>query len=176
MVCHDRGMALVSVLFMLAVLLISAHLLAEKIWQSTRQVAAAARRDQVFWAAQAGVEWARQRLAEGYVGSGGWREFLVGGAEQGYPDVPSWTEDIQGLPVEIYLRDNLDGDGDPRRDSDLKIFVLVRSRGPHGEEVLVECLCGLDELLVAGAWPQPRPDVDLAELLDLPINSYEIGE
>ena len=48
MVCNQRGMALVSVLLVLTVLLTLGHILAEKIWHSTRQAGAADRRTQLF--------------------------------------------------------------------------------------------------------------------------------
>ena len=39
MVCNERGMALINVVLLLSVLMAMAHLLAEKVWQSTRQTA-----------------------------------------------------------------------------------------------------------------------------------------
>jgi hypothetical protein len=51
---------------------------------------------------------------------------------------------IGRVPVEIFLRDNPDGDADPRHDNDLKLFVLARARLGDGPEVLVESLCALD--------------------------------
>ncbi len=62
MVCNERGMALINLLLILSVLLAMADLLAEKVWQSTRQTADANHRQQVFWAAQAGIEAARRIL------------------------------------------------------------------------------------------------------------------
>jgi hypothetical protein len=168
-------MALVSVLLLLAVLLTMTHTLAEKIWQSSRQLATAASREKLFWAAQAGVEEARRRLAEGYMQSVGWQGYLVRANGSGYPAEPAWTSEVQGLAVEVFLRDNPDGDDDAQRDNDLRIFVLVRARDALRGEIIVECLCGLEPLAGGGAGAtssRGERDIDLS---GLPISSFEIG-
>ncbi len=154
MACRERGMALVNVVLLLTMLLTLAHTLADKVWQSSRVATAAAGRDRAFWAAQAGIEWARHRLAGDYRDSGGWQDRLIGGAADRYPGTPAWTTESNGLPVEIFLRDNADGDDDPARDNDLKIYVLARARSPLGDETLVEALCGLDP--TGAAWNTNR--------------------
>ena len=53
--CRERGVALVNVVVILTLLLILAHILAEKVWQSSRQAAGAVGRERAFWAAQAGI-------------------------------------------------------------------------------------------------------------------------
>ena len=176
MVCNERGMALVSVVLMLTVLLAMAHILTEKVWQSTRQGANAANREQVFWAAQAGIEAARQQLAAGYAGSGGWQGFLTAGTLQTYPAAPAWATEINGLPVEIYLRDNPDGDGDVRNDNDLKIFVLARARGRRGAEAMVESLCGFDLSAIAGYAPTAGSGGSQTNLSDEPVSTYGIAD
>jgi hypothetical protein len=172
---NQRGMALVSVLLILTVLLNLAHILAEKVWQSSRQVADAASRAQLFWVAQAGVEAARRQLTTGYAGSGGWRNFLTGGIAGSYPSTPAWVNDIHGLSVEIYLRDNPDGDDDVLNDNDLKIFVLARTRGAQGGEVMIECLCGFDPP-ASGDLPQRGLGIAGADLSGLPVSSYGIAD
>ncbi len=172
---NPRGMALVSVLLILTVLLTLAQILAEKVWQSSRQVADAASRAQLFWAAQAGVEAARRQLAAGYAGSAGWRNFLASGISGSYPPTPAWVNDIHGLSVEIFLRDNPDGDDDVRSDNDLKIFVLARTRGAREGEVMIECLCGFDPP-VSGDLPQRGPGIAGADLSGLPVSSYGIAD
>ena len=177
MACNERGMALVSVVLMLTVLLTLAHILAEKVWQSTRQTADAANREQVFWAAQAGIESARQQLAVNYTSSGGWQDFLTADVSQRYPSVPAWVNDVNGLPVEIYLRDNPDGDSDVRSDNDLKIFVLARAQGRRGAETIVESLCGFALSATDGSTPQvgqtSGAGVDLASQ---PVSTYGIAD
>lgn len=176
MACRERGVALVNVVVMLALLLALAHILAEKIWQSSRQVAGAAGRDQAFWAAQAGIEWARHRLAVEYRDSAGWQTCLAGGVAGRYPAMPAWTTASNGLGVEIFVRDNPDGDNDPGRDNDLKIFVLARARGPQGTETLIESLCGLTPPTGPNGYPQAGGANDTAgEILDpalLPVSTY----
>ncbi len=150
MLCNERGMALVSVILMLTVLLAMAHILTEKVWQSTRQTADAASREQVFWAAQAGIEAARQQLTVNYAGSGGWQGLLTAATPQSYPSTPVWVSEVNGIAVDLFLRDNPDGDGDLRVDNDLKVFVLARARGRRGAEAMVESLCGFATPMVEG--------------------------
>jgi len=178
MSCNERGMALVSVVVLLAVLLTLAHILAEKVWQSTRQTSDAANREQLFWAAQAGIQTARQQLAASYSDSAGWQSFLTASEPRAYPAVPVWTTESSGLPVEIYLRDNQDGDGDLSRDNDLKVFVLARARGRRGNTATIECLCGFEPSAMAGSLPQSLapvtgPGIGLA---DLPVNQHGITD
>ena len=177
MVCNERGMALVSVVLMLTVLLTLAHILTEKVWQSTRQTADAANRKQVFWAAQAGIESARQQLAVSYASSGGWQDFLTAGTPQTYPVAPAWQAEVNGLPVEIYLRDNPDGDGDVHNDNDLKVFVLARARGKRGAETIVESLCGFELPVATGNVQQSgQANGAGANLSSQPVSTYGIAD
>ena len=173
---NERGMALVSVVLMLSVLLTLAHILTEKVWQSTRQVADAANREQIFWAAQAGIEAARQRLTADYASSGGWQNFLTATTLQRYPAAPAWTTEINGVPVEIYLRDNPDGDDDVRNDNDLKVFVLARARGRRGAEAMIESLCGFDLSAADGNGQQAGQSVAGTDLSSQPVNAYGITD
>lgn len=177
MACNERGMALVSVVLLLTVLLTLAHLLAEKVWQSTRQIADAANREQLFWAAQAGIEAARQQLTASYASSAGWEDFLLSATPRAYPAAPVWVSEVNALPVEIYLRDNPDGDDDVRSDNDLKIFVLARARGSRGAEAMVESLCGFD-LPMAGGREQTNLSVNAlgANLSELPVSTYHVAD
>ena len=177
MASHERGMALISVVVLLTVLLTLAHILAEKIWQSSRQTALSAHREQLFWAAQAGIEAARQQLAERYRSSGGWQSYLTAATPHAYPAEPAWESEINGLRVAFYLRDNPDGDDDVRSDNDLKIYVLARARG-RGAEVMIESLCGFElPPAAAYAWPAANPLVTAGTTLaDLPVGTYGIAD
>lgn len=174
--CRERGVALVNVVVILTLLLILAHILAEKVWQSSRQAAGAVGRERAFWAAQAGIEAARHRLTSEYRSSANWQGLLANGLAGCYAATPAWTIMSNGLPVEIFLRDNPDGDNDPRADNDLKLFVLARARGPQGEEALIESLCGLDPGAAAGGYPQSGSAGSLSgEASDpalLPVSTY----
>ncbi len=184
MACRERGMALVSVVILLAVLLALAHVLTEKIWQSTRYVAEAAVRERVFWAAHTGIEWSRQQLAIAYRSSAGWQNCLSMATAGAYPAEPLWTTEIDAIPVELFVRDNADGDGDLLKDNDLKVFILARARASQGAEVLVESLCGFD--LAADAMHYQQLNRSTKEttggiegnpdLADLPVNAYRIED
>jgi hypothetical protein len=172
--CDDKGMALVSVVLMLTVLLAMAQVLVEKVWQSTRQGVAADRREFLFWAAQSGLESARKRLAENYLSSSGWQSLLSAGGAREYPVTPVWADISNGQQVEIYLRDNEDGDGDFRRDNDLKIYVLVRARGNAGGEVLLESLCGFEAATGTGTSTNTTVAESFADLVGQQDGSLDI--
>jgi type II secretory pathway pseudopilin PulG len=141
--CRERGMALVTVLLLLALLLVLALVLGDKVTRAMRSTAATGIRDEALHAAGGGIEWARLQLAITYPTSSGWSTYLAGapGGER-YPERPVFSTVVGRIPVDIYLRDNPDDDGDPQRDNDLKLLVLARARPPGGPDVLVESLCG----------------------------------
>jgi Tfp pilus assembly protein PilX len=177
MACNQRGMVLVSVLLILAVLLTLAHILAEKIWHSTRQAGAADGRAQLFWATQSGIETARQSLASSYAESRGWRTYLNPGTAPAYPDTPTWICTVNGISVEIFLRDNHDGDDDSRIDNDLKIFVLSRATGPDGTAAMLESLCGFDPPIAGGTSASGQAAAIVpVDLSAQPVNSYDIAD
>jgi len=176
MAYNQRGMTLVGVVLVLAVLLTLAHVLAEKTWQSIRQAGAADRREQTFWAAQAGIEAARHRLAASYADSRGWRDYLISGMTQVYPRTPAWVNTVNDIPVEIFLRDNPDGDGDLQIDNDLKIFVLARARGSGGIEAMIESLCGFDPPAAARTEPGRATGDILVDLSAQPVSTYDIAD
>jgi hypothetical protein len=143
--CRERGLALVTVLFLLALLMVLALILSDKVLRGSRDAVLSAARDQALQAAGAGIEWARHRLAVSYRSSSGWATYLAAAPTgEGYPAEAAFRFDVGRVAVDIYLRDNPDGDGDPRRDNDLKIFVLARARPANGPEILVESLCGFE--------------------------------
>ncbi|NIQ11962.1 MAG: hypothetical protein GWO23_20990, partial [Gammaproteobacteria bacterium] len=128
---NERGMALVSVIVILAVLMTLAQILFEKVWSSTRQAAKAGSREQVYWAAQSGIEAARKRLTNTYATSLNWSNYFT--STQGvYSATPVWSYSISGVIVDIFLRDNPDGDNTFQMDNDLKVFVLSRAKKGQG--------------------------------------------
>ena len=141
--CREHGLALVTVLFFLAILLVLALVLSDKVLRATRSTARAATRDQALQAAAAGIEWARHQLAVSYRASSGWATMLAGAADgTRYPERPVFTTSVGQVAVDIFLRDNPDGDANPHRDNDLMVFILARARTAEGGDVLVESLCG----------------------------------
>lgn len=151
MPCRERGLALVSVLQLLALLLVIGLMLGEKVLRATRGEILAGVREQALQAAGTGIESARHRLATTYAASSGWALHLAGNPDgERYPESPVFTLTVGDVPVDIFLRDNPDGDADPRRDSDLKLMVLARARPRGGAAVMVETLCGFDAATAAG--------------------------
>ena len=141
--CPERGMALVTVLFLLTLLLVMALLFSDKVTRAIRNTTRTAARDQALQAAGAGIEWARPRRAASYAASSGWADYLAGApAGDRYPATPAFSTVVGRVTVDIFLRDNADGDDDPQRDNDLKLRVLARARSEGGPAVLVESLCG----------------------------------
>jgi len=183
--CRERGMALVTVLFLLALLLVLALMLSDKVFRATRSVTLAGARDQALQAAGAGIEWARHRLATTYPASSGWASYLAGAPDgERYPDTPVFSTVVGRVPVDIFLRDNPDGDADPRHDNDLKLLVLARARPINGADVLVESLCGFDADAAAGyrqgggdARRSGQSTVDgLAEPWSAPVATFHLRE
>ena len=141
--CRERGMTLITVIFVLALLMVLALVLTDKVLRASRAAAAAGRCQQVLDAASAGLAQARLRLVENYAGSLGWQSYLSGspGAHR-YPEAPAFTLTIGDLPVEVYIRDNADGDLDWQHDNDLRLYLLARVAAPPAPETVVEALCG----------------------------------
>ncbi|MCK4535878.1 MAG: hypothetical protein KAT93_02630 [Desulfuromonadales bacterium] len=158
MACREKGMALATVIFVLALLMVLALVLTDKVLKATRGTAAANAREQALSAANAGIEWGRRQLAATYASSDRWRSYLSQASEDlRYPSVPSLTTSTNGLQVDIFLRDNPDGDGDWQCDNDLRIFMLARARTPLGAETIVETLCGFAATQTTTGYRQLAP-------------------
>ncbi|HKL25889.1 MAG TPA: hypothetical protein VJ910_06645 [Desulfuromonadales bacterium] len=159
MACRERGMTLVTVILVLALMMVLALVLTDKVIQASRAAAAADRRQQALDAASAGIDWGRTRLAEDYAGSAGWQTYLSAapGAHK-YPAAPAFSLTVNGLPVELYIRDNADGDHDWRNDNDLRIYLLARVAVPTTAETVIEALCGIPTGLTAGSYRQLQPN------------------
>jgi hypothetical protein len=142
---RERGIALVTVLLLLALLLVLGLVLGERVIRTNRDSACNGAREQALQAAMAAIEWVRPVLANSYPHTNHWRDYLAtAGAGDRYPLEPAFRLPVGGLSVEVFLRDNPDGDDDPQRDNDLKLYVLARARTRLGPEAVVESLCGLD--------------------------------
>ena len=85
----------------------------------------------------------------------------------------AWVTQVNGVEVDLYLRYNADGDGDVRRDNDLKVFVLARARRRAGVEVMVESLCGFSS---PENGEDDRSGVSVNELADQPVATYGISD
>ena len=145
MSCRERGLALVTVLLLLALLLVMALVLGERVIRTTRDTACNGAREQALQAATGAIEWVRQPLALSYLSTHGWSDHLaLAGVAERYPPDPVFRLPVGGYAAELYLRDNADGDDDPHRDNDLQLYNLARVRTPLGPEAVVESLCRLE--------------------------------
>lgn len=179
---RERGLALVTILFFLAILMVLALMLSDKVLRATRGTYRAATRDQALQAAAAGIEWARHQLAATYRATSGWSSYLAASTSgTNYPENPAFSTEVGFVSVDIYLRDNPDGDDDPRRDNDLKLFVLSRARTVDGAEILVEGLCGFiaedsgyrqwgEDARRSGQTAMDGPDMAEATLITFPLH------
>ena len=151
MPCRERGLALVTVLLLLALLLVMALVLGKRVIRTTRDTACNGAREQALQAATGAIEWVRLPLAATYRGTHGWNDHLAAaGSAERYPSQPAFRLPVGGYAAELYLRDNADGDDNPQRDNDLKLYILARVRTPLGPEALVESLCRLEGAAGAG--------------------------
>lgn len=182
---HERGLALVTVLLLLALLLVLAMVLADRVVRTTRDTASNGAREQALQAAGAALEWVRQPLAANYRASQGWADYLTAaGRGDQYPETPAFHLPVGGITVELYLRDNPDGDDDPHRDNDLKLLVLARARTQFGVEAVVEGLCGLaggdDGAYTQGGSTAGRTGLVAVdgpgELSNAPVAGFELTE
>lgn len=160
MASHDRGMALVSVLMLLALFLALGIMLSDKIMASIQNRTRAVSVTRGYWAATAGIEWARQQLVEQYRSSGGWQHYLAGNPTEGYPPTAQFKIISDGIPISLYLRDNPDGDDDPGYDNDLQVYLLARAGHDRTPQVWIESLCRLIPPGPGSAYPQGHPAED----------------
>lgn len=179
MACHERGMTLITVVFVLALLMVLALVLTDKVLLASRTAAAAGRHQQALDAAGAGLARARVRLAEDYAGSLGWQAYLsdAPGAHR-YPATPAFTLTVNGLIVEIYTRDNPDGDHDWQHDNDLRIYLLARVAPPSAAEVAIEALCGFPRGIAANHYQQLRPATPATgpDFEPGPVTAFTLGQ
>jgi len=174
MACRERGMALASVLFILALLMLLALVLTDKVQQTTRATAMARRHARNLDAASAGIAWARRQLAIGYASSGNWHDFLATAPDTGhYPDTPTFSLEFDGRSVELFVHDNPDGDNNWQQDNDLQLYLLAHLPAEPGPETIIEVLCGFaadtasenyqqlqSGVLQTGAGAEPGPASD----------------
>ena len=160
MACRERGMALASVLFILALLMLLALVLTNKVQQTTRATTMAHRHARNLEAASAGIAWARRQLALRYTSSGNWRDFLATAPDTGhYPATPAFSLEFDGRTVELFVRDNPDGDMNRQQDNDLRLYLLARLPSAPGPETLIEVLCGFTANMTSGNYHQLQPGV-----------------
>jgi hypothetical protein len=178
-------MALVTIIVVLALLMVLAMILTEKVWQSTRNTALSAKQERAFWAAQAGLEWSRLKLANDYSHSNQWQTYLGTPAAIGsYPSQPALQTTIDGLVVDLFVRDNPEADNNANLDSDLQLFVLARARFDNGPETLIEGRCGFDSNRMASSYKQlgqnarknsQATDTNITDLTALPTSNYQLS-
>ncbi len=142
---NERGIALVTVIVMAAVLMVVGSLVAYKVMNSSRGAAVEGSKTKAYYAANAGIEWARRELSLRYSNTGKWNDLLSESPEEGrYPANPQLKPPggIDSIPVRIYIRDNID-DNDYKTDNDLWLFVLSEAEARDGSKTIVEAQCFL---------------------------------
>ncbi|MDT8441676.1 MAG: hypothetical protein RQ723_08440 [Desulfuromonadales bacterium] len=174
MAVRQGGMALVSVVLLLATLMLLALTLTEKVATSSRILAREQLRQRSYWAASAAVEWARPQLASAFRDHGDWRQLLPPD-EDGYAAEPVWTIAIDDLPVDLYLRDSSGEDDAAGTERDLQLLLLART-GRTGAELLLECRCGFDSALLAAEQAGTVASDDLTRLLEQPVSSLQLTD
>ena len=168
----QRGMALVSVVLLLGVLLLLAMVLTEKVIHSSQILGREGLRQASYWGANSGIEWARAELARQYLTQSGWNALLS--AQADHPEQALWHQELNGIPVEIFVRDNLDGDDDSLKDNDLKVLVQARTRQGSAPEVIIECLCGFDSALTVDN--HSSVGGDLSRVLHNPFATWSLNQ
>ena len=143
MACKERGMALITILFALTLLMMLALVLTEKVLQASHATVLAQRPDQAMDIAAAGIAWGRRHLSATYLSSGNWHDYLATiPAESRYASTPTFVLDLNGQTVELFVRDNPDGDNNWQQDNDLQLYLLARLATAQGPEMVIEALCG----------------------------------
>ncbi|MCF6179802.1 MAG: hypothetical protein L3J63_10505 [Geopsychrobacter sp.] len=185
MLWNNRGIALISVLLITAVMLIISSLLAHKVIQSTRMSAQQGLKKKSHYAAATGVEEARRQLALGYHSASAWGNILSAGTARAYPLTPTFTTTVDNLAVRIFVRDNNDGDGDYTRDNDLRVYVLSEAQGPDNTRTMVEALSflkpggsagGYGGQYGQGAAKTNRSNSGLADVMAASTTGYDISD
>ncbi|WP_020674718.1 PilX N-terminal domain-containing pilus assembly protein [Geopsychrobacter electrodiphilus] len=185
MLWNSRGIALVSVLLITAVMLIISSLLAQKVIQTTRVSAQQGLKKKSHYAANSGVEEARRQLALNYDSTSLWGNVLSVSTAGAYPLAPTFTTTVDNFAVRIFVRDNNDGDGDYTHDNDLRVFVLAEAQGPDNTRTMVETLGflkpggstgGYNGQYGQGAGKTNRTSGGLADALAASATGYDISD
>lgn len=145
MLYDNRGIALVTVILMTAVIMVIVSLVGYKVIRSTAGSAAEGLKTKTYYAANSGLEVGRLYLSQNYVSSNYWADILT---EGGTPDAdlylrvenmePTGYVSNPPLTISSYIKDNND-DGNYAIDTDQLVMVNVEATTANGEVVtLVE--------------------------------------
>lgn len=146
---HDeRGIALMTVIFMTAVMMVIVSLVGYKVLRSTKGSAAEGIKTKTYYAANAGLDNARIYLSDNYINKNYWNYILDPDAEPGYTgsatnpseDLYQHSGDLEPtgfatdppIAVQVFVKDNNDGDGNYGVDTDQLIMVNVEAVAPDG--------------------------------------------
>ncbi|TYO99931.1 hypothetical protein EDC39_10191 [Geothermobacter ehrlichii] len=156
MLRDDRGIALVTVIMMTACIMAIVTLVAYKVLRSTTDSVAVKSKAQTYHNANAGLENARLILNDQYKSSEFWHYFLDPDSDPNYsgpatdPDqnknlflratglVPANFGNDPDLSIDVFVKDNDDGDGTNAVDTDQLILVNVRAQRTDGAVTMIE--------------------------------------
>lgn len=150
----ERGIALVTVIFMTAVIMAIVSLVGYKVLRSIRGSAAEGVKTKTYYAANAGLDSARIYLSDNYISKNYWNYILDPDAEPGYSgaatepseDLYMHNSDLEPagfttdppITVQVFVKDNNDGDNDYGIDTDQLVMVNVEARAVDGSSTMVE--------------------------------------
>ncbi|RMF42474.1 MAG: hypothetical protein D6751_11990, partial [Deltaproteobacteria bacterium] len=145
MLRNDRGVALITVIMMTGCIMAIVTLVAYKVLRSTTNSTSVRSKAVTYQGANAGLEYARMVLNDNYKASQFWQYYLDPDSDPNYsgpatnpdtnPDLFLEVDDLvpanfsgdPNLGLNVYVRDNNDGDGTNAVDTDQMILVNVRA-------------------------------------------------
>lgn len=142
MLRDERGIALLTVLMMTAIMMVIVSLVGYKVLRSTRGTATEGLKTKAYYAASAGVDSARLQLSEQYITSDYWQNILDPDPANITPAAdlymrsttlePAGFTTSPPLTLQVFIKDNNDGDSDYGIDTDQLVMVNVEAVAPDG--------------------------------------------
>jgi len=151
----ERGLALVSVILMTAVIMVIVSIVTYKVIRSTSASGTVGLKSKTYYAANGGLENARVELDAQYESSSYWQDFLDPDTAPGYtgpatnpqPDLylavdnllPAGFATVPPINLQILIKDNNDGDDNYAVDTDQLVMVNVQAqRAGDDTQTMVE--------------------------------------
>ncbi len=142
MLRDERGIALLTVLMMTAIMMVIVSLVGYKVLRSTRGTVTEGLKTKAYYAASAGVDSARLQLSDQYIASDYWQNILDPDPANITPAAdlymrsttlePAGFTTSPPLTLQVFIKDNNDGDSDYGIDTDQLVMVNVEAVAPDG--------------------------------------------
>lgn len=148
MLRDEKGIALVMVIMMTAVVMMIVSLVGFKVLRSTKGSAIEGLKTKTYEAANSGLENARVYLSDNYISQNNWQYVLDPDTAPGYSGSPTNPQaDLYQhstllepagfvtdppMDIKVYVKDNNDGDDNYGIDTDQLIMVNVEATAPDG--------------------------------------------